>query len=89
MANFPDHERAYLLEMRALATDEQGRDVLVGLTHEETEAYLDYARSRLRGNHNPACSGEDYLRLHEKHEIARLAVLGAETEKRVGDPPIH
>jgi hypothetical protein len=35
-----DSERPYLLEMRSLATDAEGREVLVGLNFEETAFYL-------------------------------------------------
>ena len=31
--------RPFLVEMRGLSTDSQGREVLVGLTFEETEEY--------------------------------------------------
>jgi hypothetical protein len=39
MLNLRDGYRAYLVEMRALSTDSNGRDIYVGLTHEESERY--------------------------------------------------
>ena len=39
-----DSERAYLLEMRSLATDAEGREVLVGLNFEETAFYMAHVR---------------------------------------------
>jgi hypothetical protein len=46
-----DSERAYLLEMRSLATDAEGREVLVGLNFEETAFYMAHVRDRVALNH--------------------------------------
>ncbi len=40
MFEFTDSERAYLIEQRAISEDEQGHEVLVGLTFEETSFYI-------------------------------------------------
>jgi DNA-binding MarR family transcriptional regulator len=84
-----DSQRAFYTEMRCLSTDAQGNEVLVGLTIEETEFYLQYIRQRRDRNfHNPEAR-KRYLGLHDKHDIARLAVLYAEIEKRNTDPTEH
>ena len=83
-----DSERAHLREMRALSTDLQGREVLVGLSFEETVFYVAYGRDRVKGISRPD-DGEKYIELHDKHERARLSVLGAENELRIYKPPRH
>jgi hypothetical protein len=90
---FSDGERAYLQEMRALATDLQGREVLIGLTFEETEFYLAHSREMMSSdelgpNHHHE-DGERYLALHEKQERARFEVLAAENQKRVDKPTVN
>ncbi len=88
MFSFTDDERAYLAEMRAITTDAQGCEILVGLTLEETEFYVTHSRDLLEGRRNHAES-ERYLALHDKHEAARLGVLAAENQRRVDNPPLH
>jgi hypothetical protein len=74
--------------MRALNTDTSGNEVLVGLTLEETAFYMTYGRQFLTGNRDH--SNEDkYMALHDKHEAARLGVLGAEIYLRSENPPRH
>jgi len=88
MLKITDAERAYFDEMRCLTTDSEGREVLVGLTSEETNTYL-----ALSGNLAAEASDPDgrntYLALHDKHERARLEVLGAEHIVRTENPPRH
>ena len=88
MIDFGKDERAYLMEMRALTTDSCGQEIFVGLTHEESIFYANYSRDSLRGTASPDDS-EKYLALNQKHEIARLAVIGAEVQLRVDNPPRH
>ena len=88
MFEFTEAERAYKTEMRAITKDSQGREVLVGLTIEETVFYMEYVRNRMQG-HNDSQNGARYLELHEKHERARFAVLGAEHYVRTENPPIQ
>jgi len=83
-----DEQRAHLTEMRALTTDEQGREVLVGLTHAETVFYLEYGRRRIAGERSTK-DRERYLELHEQHERARQQILGAEIQRRSENPPLH
>ena len=42
--DFSDAERKSLNASRSLTRDEQGREVLVGLTERETKRYMDYVR---------------------------------------------
>jgi hypothetical protein len=83
--------RQYLTEMRAIGVDGEGREVLVGLTFEETAWYLEYSDRKLHGksgtNHDE--DRDQYLVLHDKHESARLQVLAAEIEKRTDDPTMN
>jgi hypothetical protein len=87
MFAFTDEERAQLSEFRAITTDEQGREVLVGLTLEETAFYMAHVKRR------PIIPDREgrkrYIELDKKHELARLAVLGAEVQRRNENPPLH
>jgi hypothetical protein len=73
-----ESSRPYLEEIRALARDRHGREVLIGLTHEESEWYLAYAESSEERNvGRDSRSAEEiridrrrYLELHDKHETA-------------------
>lgn len=89
MFTFTESERAYLSEMRAITTDGHGREVLVGLTLEETAWYVAYSKARLTGEHREPEDGKEYLELYDKHERARLQVLGAEIEARNENPTRH
>jgi len=77
MSIFTDADRTSLVEMRALTTDSAGREVLVGLTFEETVFYMEYTNKRMQG-YKDRPNSKRYLQLHEKHELARLEVLGTE-----------
>ena len=72
--------RAFLHDMRMLARDEEGREVFIGLTHEETEWYLrrldDRGDDRLTGEERLQ-TGDDWLELDRKHEAARREMLRA------------
>ena len=76
-------ERSFLEEKRGLAKDENGQEVLVGLTLEETEFYVNYTRKRAAGDreHDPA-NRERFFALHDKHDLARRQVILAENEAR-------
>lgn len=85
---FETHERDYLNEMRMLSTDNQGNEIFVGLTVEESEEY--FKLTRLDGRDSgDAQARSRYLTLYEKHERARLAVLGAEVAARHDTSPRH
>lgn len=90
MFAFTDSERDYLAPLGAIVKDAQGREVLVGLTTEETEFYMGYLRRRAAGEIlAPEGDDERYDELHHKHEMARFAVLDAENYRRVNKPPEH
>jgi hypothetical protein len=73
-----DEHRAFLMETRALATDDQGREVLAGLTFEETDQYL-------RGLDKSGAS-DLWLELDDRHQQARLQMISAENEARFAGP---
>lgn len=87
MFAFTDEERATLTEFRAITTDEQGREVLVGLTLEETAFYVAHVKQR-RTNPDRVAQ-KRYLELDKKHERARLSVIGGEIQLRTKNPPLH
>lgn len=88
MIEFTDSERQWHSEMRSLTTDEHRREVLVGLTAEETDFYVTYLRRRNTGERDPSAANRDrFLELRQKHERARIEVIGAENQLRVTDPP--
>lgn len=90
MLDLNDGERAYMQEMRILTTDTEGNEVMVGLTLDETLIMLEHNRRFLAGDRDRSEAGrESYLRLHEKHERARLQVLGAENELRNYKGEVH
>jgi hypothetical protein len=75
--------------MRALDTDASGDEVLVGLTRAETEEMMAYQDARMAGAATALGQGRRYLELHDRHELRRLQVLGAEHQLRVDNPPRH
>ncbi len=85
---FTEAERAYLNEMRMLSTDNDGNEVFVGLTLEESLEHYKY--TRLGFSHQGDMGILDrQVKLHEKHEGARLAVIGAEIAARDDKSPRH
>lgn len=65
----------------AWTKDDQGRNVLRGLSFEETETYQGYFPKRLK-NEDTSEDGKIYLELHNKHEKARLANLADTQQER-------
>jgi flagellar basal body rod protein FlgG len=76
----------------ALTTDSKGRLTLVGLTVEESIWYIEYKRQWLAERiddtlHRKSREGRKrYLELYERHEFARLQVIGVEHEVRTENP---
>lgn len=68
MLKLTEGEKRYLLEMRALSTDSQGKDIFVGLTSDESVRYHFLSNPHRHGTYE---ENEEYLALNEKHEIAR------------------
>ena len=90
MFELSDSDREYFTEMRALTRDTQGREVLVGLTFEETVEYVTYSKSSMSGKTTYDPEARDhYLELHDKHQRARFQVLGAEHVLRTENPVRH
>lgn len=82
-------DRAYLESMRMLTRDDQGREVLVGLTLDETEWYFAYVESNRAGSAMSAnpfpkedANRDRYIELHDRHELARLRIVLAEVDAR-------
>jgi hypothetical protein len=87
MFSFTDAERTFLAEMRGLTTDAQGREVLVGLTLDETEFYMEYTRKFEFITPKGIRETEDrerYLKLHNKYDLARV---DTEVYLRKENPP--
>jgi hypothetical protein len=72
MCDLTEAERRYLTETRSLTRDEEGRDVLVGLTDEESAALMAHRREFSAGNRElDATALSTWLELLEKHVHAR------------------
>lgn len=83
MLNITEADRHYLVELRALTTDEAGNEVLVGLTTEESQWYLDYSKRTMTSRDpDDGSEAERYLRLNDRHEIARREAIVLESEAR-------
>jgi hypothetical protein len=80
-----ENHREHLEFTRALSKDSEGREVLIGLTFDETEWFLQYLDNRYDEKPTGSNSADDsdlYLLLHERHEAARLEMVMAEIEAR-------
>ena len=86
---FTEAEREIRRQDRAIVLNEVGREVLVGLTEEETAVYMDYMRryglnKRLWTRARPdKAERETFLELHNKHETARLAAIERKAAARL------
>lgn len=90
MTTFTDADRVYLNEMRALTTNSEGEEVLVGLTPQETKFFMEFSNKRLSGSQRSSDEDRDrYLNLNEKHEKERLSILAAENQLRNDNPQRH
>ena len=72
MCDFTEAERQGLTDTRSLARDEEGREVLVGLTVQESDLLMAYRRRFTSGNSD----GDPeilaiWLELAQRHELAR------------------
>ena len=76
-------ERAYLTEIKALSTDENGNERFVGLTPQESVWYQDYLQASFDGTADRAGVSEaKYLALHDRHEEMRRTVLAGDSLMR-------
>ena len=79
-------ERQYLTETQSLTLDEAERDVLVGLTYEESSLLMAYRRRLAAGS-----TDEDpenltiWLELAERHECARPLQTSARVLRGLAD----
>jgi hypothetical protein len=76
MCDFTETERQYLVATRSLTRDDVGREVLVGLTDEESAALMAFRR-RFAAVDTLLDMGSlgSWLDLAEKHELARPWVI--------------
>jgi hypothetical protein len=82
--NFTDEERKSLMAMESIIRDEQGREVLIGLTERETVRYMAFVRkggSRYKGDR------EEHNGLRAKHERARAEAVEIDHSLRMRNPP--
>ena len=81
---FSDAERKSMMATRSIIRDDQGREVLVGLTDRETKRYMDYVR---RGGSRSKGEREMQRELHTRHERARIEAIGIEHTLELQNPP--
>ncbi|AMS13154.1 hypothetical protein A3218_02055 [Pseudomonas chlororaphis] len=86
MLKLTDSNRAFLNEIRALNADEHGREIFVGLTREESERYLALSEA---DKDLSTKERDEYIKLDEQYNRARMQVIGAEHLLRTENPPIH
>lgn len=84
-----DKFRDHLTEMRRISTDDEGREVLVGLTAQETDWYFAYIEKRMSGAQRHREDRDRFRMLHDRHVRARMQVLAAEIQKRTDSPTSH
>lgn len=86
-------QRWYLREIHALTTDSAGREVLVGLTRDESIEYLRHQQTRqsLRdeGRRPEPEERDRFSALRDRHEQARLQVCGVMADKENNGPTSH
>lgn len=72
MRELTDAERQYLNETQSLTVDEAGRDVLVGLSYQESSLLMVYRRRLAAGSTDQDPENLTiWLDLSEQHERAR------------------
>lgn len=93
MFQFTEGERFILEECFALTIDQQGRDVLVGLTYEETVSLMEHKRDRRRATREERVALKALSDRHDMHRLQRLgeSIAGShnalEKAKAIDDPP--
>jgi hypothetical protein len=67
-----DSERKYLTQTQSLTRDEEGREVLVGLTDRESDLLMEYRRQFATGSRDRDPENLTiWLELAARHELAR------------------
>jgi hypothetical protein len=77
--NLTDSRRAIMKDQQDLATDKEGREILVGLSHEESVWYLDYQARRFDAEQYNRISPEEHkrwLEMADRHKNARTVLVG-------------
>ncbi|MEP7453865.1 hypothetical protein [Phyllobacterium sp. SB3] len=75
LLNLSDEERSSKHLRAVLSVDDQGREILYGLSRAQSEWMIDYQRLYpvpLRKQHPSTEERQIYVRLYEKHNLARL-----------------
>jgi len=87
MLEFQPEARAYLLQIRALSTDEDDNDVFVGLSVKESVWYANYLEASFNGTADRSEGPQNrYFALQDRHEAARQAVLADEARSNTEKP---
>ncbi|WP_128001051.1 hypothetical protein [Piscinibacter defluvii] len=73
---FNDDERDLRIQFGDMVTDAEGRDCMVGLTHEESVFLVQHKRDFAKGNRHHGEAKRRAVELVRKHEAARIARLG-------------
>ena len=83
-----DVERALENEMASLSTDEHGNEIFVGLDVAESVWVWQYRKDvgSEEGQNNRRADKKHYWALYEKHERARIKVVGAIIERDAFKP---
>jgi hypothetical protein len=72
MCHFTEAERQYLMKSRSLTRDKEGREVLIGLTDQESDLLMAYRRRLTSGTRDRDPDNlTSWLELAERHELAR------------------
>lgn len=80
MLKFQSREREYLLNIHAIAKDQNDNLIFVGMTIDESVWYSQYLEQSFNGIANRGSDDEiRYLSLHDKNEAARRAILASES----------
>ena len=83
MFTFTDDERAGMAERRAIVKDPQGREILAGLSFEDTVYCMEYSRRTRAGHreHDPDRKNR-YVVLMANHQRVLRFAHGAESAAR-------
>lgn len=83
-----DEERATMFASHAFAVDAEGREILVGLSREESEWLVvdrrTWLEQRVRHRRSPADKRRSAA-LAERHEVARLKAVALANAKPAGN----
>ena len=69
-----DQERETLRAMRAITINDQGHEIFVGLSADESLEFLDFSRRNEGGE--DLSSTKRFMHLRDRHEEARQQIVG-------------